>query len=186
MFFMGSAFLLVETKNLSQLSLLFGATWITNAVVFSSIFVMAIAANLIVTRWPTPRLPLLFALLWAALLLSYFVPFSELTQLAPLARGVIGGAVTALPVLFSSLIFAKMFQQTRDAANALGSNILGGLFGGALEALSIFLGIKAMALLAIVVYGAAALSSRGGQLRSENGDATDAVPDSAMETQPVK
>src|SRR5216684_4008275 len=64
MFFMGSAFLLVETKNLSQLSLLFGATWITNAVVFSSIFVMAILANLIVARWPMPRLPLLFALLW--------------------------------------------------------------------------------------------------------------------------
>ena len=161
MFFMGSAFLLVETKNLSQLSLLFGATWITNAVVFSSIFVMAIVANLIVARWPMPRLPLLIALLWAALLLSYFVPFSELTQLSPLARGIIGGGVTALPVLFSSLIFAKMFQQTRDAAHALGSNILGGLFGGALEAFSIFFGIKAMALLAIAVYGAAAFSYRG-------------------------
>src|SRR5216684_295422 len=64
MFFMGSAFLLVETKNLSQLSLLFGATWITNAVVFSSIFVMAILANLIVERWRVPPLPFLFALLW--------------------------------------------------------------------------------------------------------------------------
>jgi hypothetical protein len=160
MFFMGSAFLLVETKNLSQLSLLFGATWITNAVVFSSIFVMAIAANLIVGRRPVPRLPFLFALLWAALLLRYFVPFSDLTRLSPLERGLIGGGVTALPVLFSSLIFAKMFQQTRDAANALGSNILGGLFGGALEAFSIFFGIKAMALLAIGVYGAAAFSHR--------------------------
>ena len=160
MFFMGSAFLLVETKNLSQLSLLFGATWITNAVVFSSIFVMAIAANLIVERQSVPRLPILFVLLWAALLLSYFVPFSDLTRLVPLERGLIGGAVTALPVLFSSLIFAKMFQQTRDAANALGSNILGGLFGGALEAFSIFFGIKAMALLAIAIYSVAAFFHR--------------------------
>jgi hypothetical protein len=160
MFFMGSAFLLVETKNLSQLSLLFGATWITNAVVFSSIFVMAIAANLIVEWRPVPRLEFLFALLAAALLLSYFVPFSDLTRLSPLERGLIGGGVTALPVLFSSLIFAKMFQQTRDAANALGSNILGGLFGGALEAFSIFFGIKAMALLAIAVYAAAAFFHR--------------------------
>ena len=160
MFFMGSAFLLVETKNLSQLSLLFGATWVTNAVVFSSIFAMAIAANLIVERWPVPRLPFLFAALWVALLLSYFVPFSELTQLSPIARGLIGGGVTALPVLFSSLIFAKMFQHTTAAANALGTNILGGLFGGALEAFSIFFGIKAMALLAIAVYGAAAFSNQ--------------------------
>jgi len=158
MFFMGSAFLLVETKNISQLSLLFGATWVTNAVVFSSIFVMAITANLIVGRWRIARLPLLFILLWGALMVSYFVPFSDLTRLSPFARGLSGGAVTALPVLFSSLIFAKMFQQTREAATALGSNILGGLFGGALEALSIFVGIKAIALLAIAVYGVAALS----------------------------
>jgi len=178
MFFMGSAFLLVETKNLSQLSLLFGATWITNAVVFSSIFVMAIAANLIVELRPVLRLPPLFGSLWAALLLSYFVPFSDLTQLSPLARGVIGGGVTALPVFFSSLIFAKMFQRTSNAANALGSNILGGLFGGALEALSIFFGIKAMALLAIAVYGAAAFCYRG--------EAGVVVRDSAVAGQPVE
>jgi hypothetical protein len=155
--------------------LLFGATWVTNAVVFSSIFAMAIAANLIVERWPVPRLPFLFAALWVALLLSYFVPFSELTQLSPIARGLIGGGVTALPVLFSSLIFAKMFQQTSAAAIALGSNILGGLFGGALEALSIFFGIKAMALLAIAVYGAAAFSNQR--------QASEALPELATASQ---
>jgi hypothetical protein len=114
------------------------------------------------------------------------VPFSELTQLSPLARGIIGGAVTALPVLSSGLIFAKMFQQTSDAANALGSNILGGLFGGALEALSIFFGIKAMALLAIAVYGAAAFFYRRGQFQLAGGEASDALPDSAMESQPAR
>ncbi len=165
MFFMGSAFLLVETKNISQLSLLFGATWVTNAVVFSSIFVMAIAANLIVERWRIAHLPSLFILLWCALAVSYFLPFSDLTRLSPLASGLIGGGVTALPVLFSSLIFANIFQRTRETATALGSNILGGLFGGALEALSIFLGIKTMALLAMAVYGAAALSYRSGATR---------------------
>ena len=35
------------------------------------------------------------------------------------------------------------------------------ILGGALEAFSIFFGIKAMALLAIAVYGAAAFSHRG-------------------------
>jgi len=136
------------------------------------------AANLIVERRPVLRLPLLFGFLWAALLLSYFAPFSDLTQLSPLARGVIGGGVTALPVFFSSLIFAKMFQRTSNAANALGSNILGGLFGGALEALSIFFGIKAMALLAIGVYGAAAFCYHG--------EAGVVVRDSAVAGQPVE
>src|SRR5436190_2573852 len=75
MFFMGSAFLLVETKNISQLSLLFGATWVTNAAVFSSIFVMAIAANMVVEWWQIAHLPSLFILLWCALAVSYFIPF---------------------------------------------------------------------------------------------------------------
>jgi len=72
-------------RNLSQLSLLFGATWVTNAVVFSSIFAMAIAANLIVQRWPVPRLPLLLPH-YGLRSCQLFAPFSELTQLSPLAR----------------------------------------------------------------------------------------------------
>src|SRR5258706_1089479 len=119
MFFMGSAFLLVETKNLSQLSLLFGATWVTNAVVFSSIFAMAIAANLIVQRSQVPRLPLLFAALLVLLLITDFAPFSELTQLSPLARGLIGGAVTALPVLLSASVVHEKVSHTHCAANLL-------------------------------------------------------------------
>jgi hypothetical protein len=62
------------------------------------------------------------------------------------------------------------------AGNALGSNILGGLVGGALEALSIFFGIKAMALLAMAVYGAAAFSYCGGASLA-SGRAVSVAPD---------
>jgi len=158
MFFMGSAFVLVETKNLSQLSILFGSTWITNAVVFSSIFVMAILANLVVGRTAVASLPTLYGFLGGALVLSYLVPFSALTVFPPVLRAMLGGGITALPVLFSSLIFAKLFEKTRRADIALGSNVLGGLFGGATEALTIFTGIKAMALIAILVYAVSGLS----------------------------
>src|SRR2546429_183640 len=61
MFFMGAAFLLVETKNISQLAILFGATWVTNAVVFVSVFVVAILANLLVSRKTMPTLTVLYA-----------------------------------------------------------------------------------------------------------------------------
>ena len=158
MFFMGSAFLLVETKNISQLAILFGSTWIVNPVVFSSVLAMAVLANLIVARKPVASLPVLYMLLAVALMLSYIVPFSTLTQLSPIWRGTVGGLITALPVLFSSVIFAKMFKETKHPDIALGSNILGALFGGAIEALSIFIGIKAMSLIAIVIYGASWLS----------------------------
>ena len=90
---------------------------------------MAILANMVVARKLVASLPVLYALLGAALMLSYVVPFSPLTQLSPIWRGVVGGLLTALPVLFSSLIFAKTFQGTQHADAVLGSNILGALFG---------------------------------------------------------
>jgi hypothetical protein len=154
MFFMGAAFLLVETKNISQLAILFGATWLTNMVVFASVFIVAILANLIVERKSVANLPALYAALGISLLLSYFLPFSSMTQLPMLSRAALGGSVTALPVLFSSFIFAKMFKETDLANNALGSNILGGLLGGSVESLSVFFGVRAMVLLAIAIYGA--------------------------------
>ena len=158
MFFMGAAFLLVETKNISQLAILFGATWVTNAVVFVSVFVVAILANLLVSRKTMPTLTVLYACLGISLLLSYFIPFSMLTRLTLFNRAVVGGFVTALPVLFSSIIFAKMFKETQFADAGLGSNILGGLLGGGIEALSIFVGIRSMALVAIFIYGASWLA----------------------------
>jgi hypothetical protein len=154
MFLMGAAFLLVETKNISQLAILFGATWLTNMVVFVSVFVVAILANLVMARRSVANLPALYAGLGISLLLSYFIPFSAFTQLSFLSKAGLGGLVTALPVIFSSLIFARMFKETEFANAGLGSNILGGLLGGGVEALSMFTGIRAMVLVAIVIYGA--------------------------------
>jgi hypothetical protein len=79
-----------------------------------------------------------------------------------------------------------MFRHAADAANALGSNILGGLFGGALEALSIFWGIKAMALLAIAVYGAAAFSYRGRQANLVSVGAGGAMPHAKVEIEAAR
>ena len=151
-FFMGAAFLLVETKNIIQLSLLFGATWIVNSVVFISIFVMILIANLLVAKIRIAKVKPLFLCLIGALVLNYFVPFSALTLLSPLTRAFIGGVITALPVLFSAFIFATTFSQSPNADVSLGSNILGALLGGALEALSLAIGIKSLSLLAVAVY----------------------------------
>jgi len=158
MFLMGAAFLLVETKNISQLAILFGATWLTNMVVFVSVFILAILANLIVEHKPIANLPVLYFCLGAALLPSYFISFSALTRLSSLSRAGLGGIITALPLLFASLIFAKMFKETECADAALGSNILGGLLGGGIEALSMFIGIRAMVLVAIAIYGASSVA----------------------------
>ena len=45
LFFMGAAFLLIETKAITTLALLFGSTWITNSIVIAAILVIILLAN---------------------------------------------------------------------------------------------------------------------------------------------
>jgi hypothetical protein len=44
-FLLGAGFLLLETKGVTELSLLFGSTWIVNAVVIAAFLTMALLAN---------------------------------------------------------------------------------------------------------------------------------------------
>ena len=44
LFFMGAAFLLLETKNVASFALLFGTTWLVNALVFAGVLVTVLAA----------------------------------------------------------------------------------------------------------------------------------------------
>ncbi len=82
MFFLGAGFLLVETKSVTEMSLLFGSTWTVNLLVFSSILVMVLAANLWVMRRPIARTTPLFAALLVALAIAYLIPANQLLSLA--------------------------------------------------------------------------------------------------------
>ena len=46
MFFMGAGFMLLETKGVVHLALLFGSTWLVNSIVFFAILVMILCSNL--------------------------------------------------------------------------------------------------------------------------------------------
>ncbi len=45
LFLLGAGFMLLETKAITELSLLFGSTWIVNAVVITAFLVMGLLAN---------------------------------------------------------------------------------------------------------------------------------------------
>ncbi len=152
---MGAAFLLIETRGVTDLSLLFGSTWIVNAAVFAGILATAWAANAIVRRrgaWP---LPALFIALAAALALNFFVRPSTLLTLGLVARGVAGGLLNGLPVGIAGLLFSQLLARSPHPAAALGSNLLGTVLGGCLEYLSVFTGLRALTLIAIALYAAA-------------------------------
>ncbi len=155
MFFLGAAFMLVEVRALAQMGLLLGTTWMVNSAVITGILVMILLATLAQIRWQFRNLPLLYGLLAACLLVSYFTPFSLLNNLPFLARAIAGTVVLSLPVLFSSLVFAITFSKVGSAHNALGMNLLGTLVGGCLEYLSMLSGINALNLIAVALYMAA-------------------------------
>ena len=56
LFFMGAAFLLLETKNVVQFALLFGTTWVVNAAVFAGVLLSVLAAIETARRVRLPRL----------------------------------------------------------------------------------------------------------------------------------
>jgi hypothetical protein len=59
------------------------------------------------------------------------------------------------------LLFASEFRQAESPAAALGANMLGAVFGGLLENLSLIIGMKALLLVAALLYCLAAVGLRG-------------------------
>jgi len=155
MFFLGAAFMLVEVKSVSQIGLLAGTTWLVNSVVIGAILLMILLANLFQMRFQLKNLKVLYVLLWLSLLASYFFPLGAFNALGLGERLALGGLVLSLPIPFASLIFAITFSRVKVPHNALGMNLLGTLFGGALEYSSMILGISALNLVALFLYGLA-------------------------------
>ena len=52
MFFLGAAFMLLETRSLVTFSLLFGSTWLVNSLVFFAILCSVMLAVFISAKFP--------------------------------------------------------------------------------------------------------------------------------------
>lgn len=155
-FFLGSGFLLLETKSVTTFSLLFGSTWIVNAVVFSSILAIALLANRLVMA-KRPENPRWFiAGLMLSLIFVYFFPIGNLLRFGFFIKILAAGMLIALPIFFSSFIFAIVIKRTKDVSACLGSNLLGAVIGGFLEYSSMVWGLNALYIIALACYGIAA------------------------------
>ena len=80
LFFMGAAFLLLETKNVVQFALLFGTTWAVNAAVFAGVLLSVLAAIEVARRVTIRRPILLYAALLAALAAAWLIPQDALAR----------------------------------------------------------------------------------------------------------
>lgn len=152
LFFMGAAFLLIETRGVTSLSLLFGSTWIVNSAVFGGILVMVLLANLAVRRWQWGEPAPWFGALFLAVLLLWWLPVEWLSNLPILSRGLVGGLLTGLPIGLAGVIVPMLLARSPNPAAALGANLVGAVLGGCLEYFSMYAGLKSVALMALVLY----------------------------------
>ncbi|MBM2811549.1 MAG: hypothetical protein HW416_2308 [Chloroflexi bacterium] len=153
MFFLGAAFMLVETKAVVQMALLFGSTWIVNSVVFFSILLMILAANLFVLRVGPQRLTPFYIGLAAALLVNLLVPMDVFLGLDRQAQVAGASLLVFAPIMFAGVIFAVAFSRDADPGRAFGANVAGAMFGGLAENASMMLGFQYLILVAAAFYG---------------------------------
>lgn len=154
-FFMGAAFLLLETRSVSTFGLFFGTTWATNVLVFAAIHVSILAAILVASRWPRIPPAALFATLAASLAICWALPLDAALGLPYGARAALVGTVAFLPVFCANVLFASLFRSVEEGATSFGLNLLGGVLGGLVEYSSLLVGYRALLLLAAAFYLAA-------------------------------
>ena len=159
-FVLGAAFLLLETRSLVTFSLLFGTTWLVNALAFAAILASVLLSIGLASRMRNvPKAPL-YGLLAASILLAWALPPESLFLDPPALRYLVASILAFAPVFFANLVFSRSFGETSQADIAFASNLLGAMVGGALEYLSLLTGFRTLGLVALGLYGLAWLFDR--------------------------
>lgn len=165
LFFMGVAFLLLETKSVVQFALLFGTTWFVNALVFAGVLLSVLAAIEVARRWRPARPIWLYAALLVSVGVAFVVPVDILLSLDMAPRFVLTVLVWFTPIFIANLVFANRFRNVEASNIAFGANLLGAMVGGLLEYAALVTGYQALLVLVAVLYGLAFLTGRS-HLRS--------------------
>jgi Spermine/spermidine synthase domain len=155
LFFMGAAFLLLETKNIVQFALLFGTTWFVNALVTAGVLVAVFAAVAVSRHVVIRRSALLYAGLLATLVVAWAVPPGSLLSLSPVPRFVVAVIIAFAPIFLANMVFAQRFRDIGDSGTAFGANLLGAMIGGILEYSSLIIGYRWLLVLVALLYGLA-------------------------------
>jgi hypothetical protein len=151
-FFLGAGFMLVETKAVVQMALLFGGTWMVNTVVFAAILVMSLAGNLYAGKVNPRRLEPYYIGLFLSLGVGLLVSPSAFLGLSPTMQIVGSCLLVFTPIAFAGVIFATSFRRTAQPDRVIGANVAGALVGGLAENSSVMLGFQLLLCVAVGFY----------------------------------
>lgn len=153
-FFLGAGFMLIETKVITELGLVFGNTWLVVGIAITGVLVMGYLANLwIWKRGPVPLTPT-FVFLGGAILLGL-----AMSRLWPgnafFSSKLVAPVLLTLPLFFAGLIFSSCLSKTGGIGDALSANLFGAMLGGFLEYNSMYWGLSSLYPLGIAIYALA-------------------------------
>lgn len=153
LFFMGAAFLLLETRSITTFALLFGTTWLVNALVFTGVLIAVLLAIELTQRakGPIPR-PFIITALFGSLLVAFLIPNEMLLGLPVPLRLLFAVAIAFAPVFFANLLFTSRFKNAANPTAAFAANLFGAMIGGCLEYLSLILGYQWLLAVAAGLY----------------------------------
>ena len=153
-FLLGSGFMLVETKGITELGLTFGNSWQVIGIVIGGILIMAFLANCSV-QWLRIRRPAVpYVLLLASLAIGWFIARGggfPSTTAGKLAATI----VLTCPIFFSGIVFSTLLGARGEIAGIMAVNLLGAMLGGLLEYNSMYFGFQFLYLIAIALYSVA-------------------------------
>ena len=162
---MGMAFLLLETRSITTFALLFGTTWLVNALVFAGVL-CAVLLAIEVTRRCTPPRRWVIAALFISLAVLWLVPNAWLLTVPVPVRLLLAVILAFAPIFFANLYFTSRFKEAANPTAAFAANLFGAMIGGCLEYLSLLTGYRFLIVVAAVIYLAAVLVGRRAGLRS--------------------
>jgi SAM-dependent methyltransferase len=157
-FLLGSGFMLVETKGITEMGLTFGNTWQVIGIVISGILVMAFLANWTVQRMQIRRPLIPYLLLLASL--AFGLAIAAQGGLSPTFAGRVATAVILTsPLFFSGIVFSSLLAADEAVPRAMAANLFGAMVGGLLEYNAMYFGFQVLYVLAATLYAGAFVSS---------------------------
>ena len=155
LFYMGAAFLLLETKSVVRFALLFGTTWFVNAVVFVGVLLAVLLAIEVANRRPTLNPRILYLLLIGSLAAAWAIPEHLILELSFFPRILAAIVITFTPIFLANLVFAQRFKDVAASTIAFGANLIGAMVGGVMEYSALLVGYRALLIIVAVLYGLA-------------------------------
>jgi len=153
-FLLGAGFMLVETKGITELGLTFGNSWQVIGVIIAGILVMAFLGNCMV-QWLKIQEPFLpYLLLLASLGLGWYISHNGGLASTPVGR-LETAALLTCPIFFSGIVFSTLLGSRGEISGIMAVNLVGAMLGGLLEYNSMYLGFRALYLMAMALYALA-------------------------------